>query len=61
MELLFWVFVGLFAFLVAAGGVEWILSRPDRSWVRRLHSLERARCDWQARVVASQNFWRDKQ
>ena len=41
--LLFWVLVGLFAMLVAAGGVEWLLSRPDRRWLKRLHMIERGR------------------
>ena len=58
--LAFWLGVGLLVFLVAAGAIERVLSRPDRRWVRRLHELERARCDWRARVVASQNFWKDK-
>jgi hypothetical protein len=55
---MFWVFVGLAVFLVAAGGVEWILSRPDRRWVRRLRSIERARADWAARCIEEQSFWR---
>lgn len=58
MALMFWVGVAGIAVLVAAGGVEWLLSRPDRRWIKRLHELERARVDWQARVVASQCFYK---
>lgn len=31
----------------------------NRKWVRRLRDLERARIDWQARVIQDQAFWRD--
>lgn len=58
MALAFWICVGVFAFLVAAGGVEWLLTRPSRRWVRRLRELERARVSWQARVVADQCFFK---
>ena len=56
------VWLGLFGlvFGFAALAVEHLFNRPSRRWVRRLHELERARCDWRARVVASQNFWKDK-
>jgi hypothetical protein len=61
MALMFWVFVGMAVALVAAGGVEWLLSRPGRRWLRQLHQLERARVSWQAKVIADQHFWRDRQ
>jgi peptidoglycan/LPS O-acetylase OafA/YrhL len=57
MALAFWVCLGLFVLLVAAGGVEWFLTRPSRRWLRRLQELERARVDWQARVVREQCFY----
>lgn len=58
--LLFWFAVGGLVLLVAAGGLEVLLSRPSRRWIKRLHELERARIAWQARVVAEQHFWRDQ-
>jgi len=59
IALMFWVLVGMGVALVAAGGVEWLLSRPSRRWVRRLRQLERARTDWRSRVVASQAFFKE--
>lgn len=59
MALMFWVFVGMAIALVAAGGIEWTLSRPDRRWIRRLQQLERAKLDWQARMIRDQCFWRE--
>lgn len=58
VALMFWVFVGVAVMLVAAGGVEWLLSRPDRRWLRKLHELERARLDWSARCIESQCFYK---
>jgi hypothetical protein len=58
MALMFWVLVAMGVFLAAAGGVEWLLSRPDRRWIRRLRQLEAARCDWQARVIRDQCFYK---
>ena len=58
--LLFWAGVAGVAFLVAAGAVERVLSRPDRRWIKLLRELEDARVDWRARVIASQSFWRDR-
>jgi hypothetical protein len=58
IALAFWLFVGLAVFLVAAGGLEWLHSRPDRRWIRRLQRLERARVDWAARCIEQQSFWR---
>lgn len=56
LALMFWMAVIGIAALVAAGGVEWALSRPDRQWIRRLRALERARDDWRERVVSEQRF-----
>lgn len=60
MALMFWMLVAMFVFLVAAGGIEWLMSRPDRRWIRRLRELEAARCDWRARVVAGQCFYKQE-
>lgn len=43
IALAFWICVGLFVLLVAAGGIEWFLTRPSRTWLRRLRSLEAGR------------------
>ena len=59
IAMLFWAGLAGLVFLVAAGAVEWVLSRPSRAWVRRLRDLERARSDWRSRVVAGQTVWRD--
>lgn len=60
MALMFWVLLGLFAFLAAAGGIEWLMSRPDRRWIRRLREIEAARCDWRARCIENQCFYRSE-
>lgn len=59
LALLFWVGLAGIAVLVAAGGLEWLLSRPDRRWLRRMRDLERARIDWAARCVRDQAFWKE--
>lgn len=41
--LLFWAGLAGFVILVIAGGIEWLLSRPSRQWIRRLHQIERGR------------------
>ena len=41
--LLFWVGLLGVVILVAAGAVEWALSRPDRRWIRRLRRIEAGR------------------
>ena len=56
--LMFWVAVGGLVLLVAAGGVEWLLSRPDRRWLKQLRQLERARVSWDARCVRDQCFYK---
>ena len=56
--LLFWAGVAGVAFLVAAGAVERVLSRPDRRWIKRLQELEHARIDWRARVIRDQCFFK---
>ena len=58
IALAFWLLLGLAAVLIAAGGVERLLSRPDRRWLKRLHELERARIAWQARCIENQCFYR---
>ena len=58
LALLFWVFVAIAVMLVAAGGVEWLLSRPDRRWLKQLRQLERARVSWDARCVRDQCFYK---
>lgn len=58
LALMFWVAVGGLVLVVAAGGIERLLGRPDRRWIRRLQELERARCDWQARVIRDQSFFK---
>ena len=58
--LMFWVAVGGLVLLVAAGGVEWLLSRPDRRWLKRLHDQERARTAWQSRVMIDQCFFKQE-
>ena len=60
IALAFWIFLALFCVLVGAGAIEWMLSRPSRRWLRRLRDIERARIDWQARVIQDQSFWRDR-
>jgi len=60
LALMFWVFVGMGVALIAAGGVEWILSRPDRRWLKRLHDQERARIAWQSRVILDQCFYKQE-
>lgn len=60
MELMFWMGLLGIAILVAAGGVEWLLSRPSRRWLKRLRGIERARLDWQARCIENQCFYRSE-
>lgn len=60
MALMFWAFLGLFVFLVAAGVIERLMSRPGRRWIRRLRELERARIAWQARCIENQCFYRSE-
>ena len=63
MSAAFWWLALLTGFLVLlvvpAIVVEWLLSRPDRRWLRQIHDLEAARHDWRARVIRDQCFWRE--
>lgn len=52
------LFVVIACVIVAV--ITLVADAVSRRWIRRLQHLERARLDWQARVIESQAFWRQK-
>jgi peptidoglycan/LPS O-acetylase OafA/YrhL len=60
--LLFWAGVAGLVIVVAAGGVEWLLSRPSRRWIRRLQRIQAGRARQEAEFIASNCFkdWRPR-
>lgn len=43
VALMLWVLLGVLALLAAAGGIEWMLSRPSREWLRSIRRGEVSR------------------
>ena len=60
IALVFWMSVVGLVIVVLAGGIEAMLSRPSRRWIRRLREIERARARWAAMVIEDQCFYKQE-